>query len=86
MVNESGVKTDDIRRTIDVDNMPAAPDFVFSGVVEIFDEVGLPVQSAVAGSILSIKFTIKNVGDLNADDVFIKLTALVMIQMYTHLT
>ena len=72
MVNESGVKTDDIRRTIDVDNMPAAPDFVFSGVVQVLDEVGLPVQSAVAGSILTIKFTIENVGDLDADDVYIK--------------
>ncbi len=75
MVNESGVKTDDIRRTIDVDNMPAAPDFVFTGVVEVLDEVGLPVQSAVAGSILTVKFTIENVGDLDADDVFITLNA-----------
>ena len=75
MVNESGVKTDDIRRTINVDNMPAAPDFVFTGVVEVLDEVGLPVQTAVAGSILTVKFTIENVGDLDADDVYIKLDA-----------
>ncbi|MBK70932.1 MAG: hypothetical protein CMB43_00655 [Euryarchaeota archaeon] len=75
MVNESGVKTDDIRRTIDVDNMPAAPDFVFTGVVEVLDEVGLPVQTAVAGSILTVRFTIENVGDLDADDVYIKLEA-----------
>ena len=75
MVNESGVKTDDIRRTIDVDNMPAAPDFVFTGVVEVLDEVGLPVQTAVAGSILTVRFTIENVGDLDADDVYIKLDA-----------
>ncbi len=75
MVNESGVKTDDIRRTIDVDNMPAAPDFVFTGVVEVLDEVGLPVQTTVAGSILTVRFTIENVGDLDADDVYIKLDA-----------
>ena len=75
MVNESGVKTDDIRRTIDVDNMPAAPDFVFTGVVEVLDEVGLPVQNTVAGSILTVRFTIENVGDLDADDVYIKLDA-----------
>ena len=75
MVNESGVKTDDVRRTFDVDNMPAAPDFAFAGVVEIQDEVGLPVLSAVAGSILTVKFTIENVGDLDADDVYIKLIA-----------
>jgi hypothetical protein len=29
MVNESGVVTDDIRRTYTVDNQPAAPDFLF---------------------------------------------------------
>ena len=43
--------------------------------MEVLDEVGLPVQSAVAGSILTIKFSIENVGDLDADDVFIKLDA-----------
>ena len=75
MVNESGVKTDDVRRTFEIDNMPAAPDFAFSGVVQIQDEVGLPVLTAVAGSILTVKFTIENVGDLDASDVYVTLTA-----------
>lgn len=75
MVNESGVKTDDVRRTFDIDNMPAAPDFTFIGDVEIQDAVGLPVLDAVAGSTLAVKFSVKNVGDLDASNVFSKLIA-----------
>jgi len=75
MVNESGLKTDDVRRTFTIDNQPAAPDFIFTGVVEIKDEVGLPMLSAVAGSALTVDFTIANVGDLDVNDVFVKLDA-----------
>ena len=75
MVNESGLKTDDVRRTFTIDNQPAAPEFIFTGVVEIKDEVGLPMQSAVAGSALTVDFTIANVGDLDVNDVFVKLDA-----------
>ena len=75
MVNESGVKTDDVRRTFNIDNQPAAPDFIFVGVVEIKDEVGLPMQSAVAGTVLTVQFSIANVGDLDVNDVFVKLQA-----------
>ena len=75
MVNESDVKTDDVRRTFNIDNQPAAPDFIFVGVVEIKDEVGLPMQSAVAGTVLTIQFAIANVGDLDVNEVFVKLQA-----------
>jgi len=75
MVNESGIKTDDVRRTFNIDNQPAAPDFIFTGVVEIKDEVGLPMLSAVAGSALTVDFTIANVGDLDVNDVFVRLDA-----------
>ena len=74
MVNESGVVTDTIRRTYIIDNMPAAPDFVYQGSVEIMDQ-GLPVYSAVAGTVLEIDFTIANVGDLDATDVYVRLDA-----------
>ena len=74
MVNESGVMTDTIRRTYTVDNQPAAPDFVFQSTVEIMDQ-GLPVYSAVAGTVLEIDFTIANVGDLDATDVYVRLDA-----------
>ena len=74
MVNESGVKTDEVRRTYTVDNQPAAPDFLFQGTVEIMDQ-DLPVYSAVAGTVLEIDFTVGNAGDLSANDVFVQLDA-----------
>ena len=74
MVNESGVVTDTIRRTYTVDNQPAAPDFVFQSTVEIMDQ-GLPVYSAVAGTVLEVDFTIANVGDLDATEVYVRLDA-----------
>ena len=36
---------------------------------------GLPVYSAVAGTVLEIDFTIANVGDLDATDVYVRLDA-----------
>ena len=74
MVNQSGVITDDVRRTYTVDNQPAAPDFLFQGTVEIRDQ-DLPVYSAVAGTVLEVDFTIGNVGDLDANDVFVQIDA-----------
>ena len=74
MVNDSGVATDTIRRTYTIDNQPAAPDFVFQSTVEIMDQ-GLPVYSAVAGTVLEVDFTIANVGDLDATDVYVRLEA-----------
>ena len=74
MVNDSGVATDTIRRTYTIDNQPAAPDFVFQSTVEILDQ-GLPVYSAVAGTVLEVDFTIANVGDLDATDVYVRLEA-----------
>ena len=74
MVNKSGVKTDEVRRTYTVDNQPAAPDFQFQGSVEIMDQ-DLPVFSAVAGTVLEVDFTVLNAGDLDANDVFIQLSA-----------
>ena len=74
MVNESGVLSDDVRRTYTVDNQPAAPDFLFQGSVEIRDQ-DLPVYSAVAGTVLEVDFTIGNAGDLDANDVFVQIDA-----------
>lgn len=74
MVNQSGVISDDVRRTYTIDNQPAAPDFIFQGSVEIRDQ-DLPVYSAVAGTVLEVDFTIANVGDLDATDVFVQIEA-----------
>jgi len=74
MVNASGVETDSVRRMYTVDNQPPAPDFMFQGSVEIMEQ-GLPVFSAVAGTVLEVDFTINNAGDLGADDIFVQLDA-----------
>ena len=74
MVNQSGVMTDEIRRAYTVDNQPAAPDFIFHGSVEIMDQ-DLPVYSAVAGTVLEVDFTVRNTGDLDANDIFVQLDA-----------
>ena len=74
LVNESGVKSDSVRRTYNVDNMPAQSELQFVGVVQILEQ-GLPVHSAVAGSLLEIDFTIANYGDLDASEILVDLTA-----------
>ena len=72
MVNTSGVTSDVIKRTYEVDNLPAAPNFAFSGSVGVYDG-GLPVNSAVAGTVLEVRFGLRNIGDLNADEVYLTL-------------
>jgi subtilisin family serine protease len=74
LVNESGVNSDSVRRTYNVDNMPAQSELQFIGVVQILEQ-GLPVHSAVAGSLLEIDFTIANYGDLDASEILVDLTA-----------
>jgi len=74
LVNESGVKSEIVRRTYNVDNMPAQAELQFIGVVQILEQ-GLPVHSAVAGSLLEIDFTIGNYGDLSASEILVDLTA-----------
>ena len=69
MVNESGVKTDDVRRTFDIDNIPAAQFHIY-WCVEIQDAVGLPVLDNVTGWTLTVKFSVKSVGDLDAFNYF----------------
>jgi subtilisin family serine protease len=72
MVNTSEVKSDVLKRTYEVDNFPAAPDFTFAGSVEVYD-AGLPVNSAVAGTVLEVRFGVRNIGDLDANEVYVTL-------------
>lgn len=71
-INASEVSSEVLRRTYEVDNLPAAPDFTFSGSVEVFDG-GLPVNSAVAGTVLEVRFGVRNIGDLDANEVYLRL-------------
>ena len=72
LVNASGVTSDVLKRTYEVDNLPAAPNFAFTGTVGVYDG-GLPVNSAVAGTVLEVRFALRNIGDLDADEVYLAL-------------
>ena len=72
LVNASGVTSDVLKRTYEVDNLPAAPNFAFTGTVGVYDG-GLPVNSAVAGTVLEVRFSLRNIGDLDADEVYLTL-------------
>ena len=72
MVNASGVVSDAVKRTYEVDNLPAAPNFAFTGTVGVYDG-GLPVNNAVAGTVLEVRFGLRNIGDLDANEVYLTL-------------
>ena len=72
LVNASGVTSDVLKRTYEVDNLPAAPNFAFTGTVGVYDG-GLPVNSAVAGTVLEVRFGLRNIGDMDADEVYLTL-------------
>ena len=74
LVNESEIKSEAIRHTYNVDNMPPQFELQFIGVVQIMEQ-GLPVHSAIAGSLLEIEFTIVNYGDLDASEISVDLIA-----------
>ena len=72
MVNATGVTSDVLKRTYEVDNLPAAPNFAFTGTVGVYDG-GLPVNDAVAGTVLEVRFGLRNIGDLDANEVYLTL-------------
>jgi subtilisin family serine protease len=72
MVNASEVASDVLKRTYEVDNLPAAPDFAFAGSVGVYDG-GLPVNAAVAGTVLEVRFGLRNIGDMDANEVYLTL-------------
>lgn len=72
MVNTSGVVSDVVKRTYEVDNLPAAPNFAFTGTVGVYDG-GLSVNNAVAGTVLEVRFGLRNIGDLDAGEVYLTL-------------
>ena len=55
-----------------MDNLPAAPNFAFTGTVGVYDG-GLPVNNAVAGTVLEVRFGLRNIGDLDANEVYLTL-------------
>ena len=74
LVNESEIDSEAIRYMYNVDNMPPQSELQFIGVVQILEQ-GLPVHSAIAGTLLEIDFTIGNFGDLDASEISVDLIA-----------
>jgi subtilisin family serine protease len=74
LVNVSGAESDVVRRTFTIDNLPAAPELRFQSTVQIYDQ-DLPAESAVAGTILEVHFSVVNTGDADATDLHVKLDA-----------
>jgi len=72
MVNATDVKSEVLKRTYEVDNLPAAPNFAFAGSVGVYDG-GISVNSAVAGTVLEVRFGLRNIGDLDANEVYLTL-------------
>ena len=72
MVNATDVKSEVLKRTYEVDNLPAAPNFAFTGSVGVYDG-GISVNSAVAGTVLEVRFGLRNIGDLDASEVYLTL-------------
>ncbi|MAI09383.1 MAG: hypothetical protein CMA08_02225, partial [Euryarchaeota archaeon] len=73
-VNQSGSVSESFRRTYEVDNLPAAPELALTGLSNVYNE-GLVATSAVAGTVLEVRFEFLNDGDASADNVGLLLEA-----------
>ncbi|MEC9204103.1 MAG: S8 family serine peptidase [Candidatus Thermoplasmatota archaeon] len=73
-VNQSGAVSEPFRRTYEVDNLPAAPELALTGLSSVYDQ-GLITTSAVAGTILEVRFEFLNDGDATAENVGLVLDA-----------
>ena len=73
-VNQSGSVSESFRRTYEVDNLPAAPELALTGLSNVYDQ-GLVTSSAVAGTVLEVRFEFLNDGDASADNVGLLLEA-----------
>ena len=72
IVNESGMISDEIRRTFHVDNEPPAPDLAISGGVQVLVG-GLPAVGGYVQSAVEVHLDVANFGDQDADEVLVRL-------------
>ena len=73
LVNESGLLSDEIRRTFNIDNDPPAPDFEIQGGVQILHN-GLPAEGAYVQSTIEVHVDVVNNGDKDSDEVIVSLS------------
>ena len=71
-VDESLVTTDEIRKSIEVDNYPPAPALSIFGSISV-EEYGIPIDDAYVNTFLEVRAEVRNHGDLAAEDVVVHL-------------
>ncbi|CAI8398540.1 MAG: Serine protease AprX [Marine Group II euryarchaeote MED-G33] len=70
--DHSGVISDELRRTVEVDNYPPAPDLSIFGSISV-EEYGVPVEEAYVNTFLEVRAEIRNNGDADAEEVVVHL-------------
>ncbi|MDP6899401.1 MAG: S8 family serine peptidase [Candidatus Thalassarchaeaceae archaeon] len=70
--DQSGVLSDEVRRTIEVDNYPPAPDLSIFGSISV-EEYGISVDEAYVNTFLEIHVDVRNNGDADAENVVVHL-------------
>ena len=70
--DQSGVISDELRRTVEVDNFPPAPELSIYGSISV-EEYGVPVDDAYVNTFLEVRAEVRNNGDLEAEDVTVHL-------------
>ena len=72
MISGDGVRSDEVRRTVEVDNDPPAPDLMFRTGLSV-EEYGIPLSETYVNTFLEIRTEIRNDGDLAASNLAISL-------------
>ena len=72
VVSGDGIFSDEVRRTVEVDNDPPAPDLIFRSGISV-SEYGLPVSETFINTFLEVSCEVRNDGDLDASEVTIYL-------------
>tara|TARA_B100001175_G_scaffold317752_1_gene336171 strand:- start:6336 stop:11120 length:4785 start_codon:yes stop_codon:yes gene_type:complete len=72
VVSGDGIFSEEVRRTVEVDNDPPAPDLIFRSGITI-SEYGLPVSDTFVNTFLEVGCEVRNDGDLDATEVTVYL-------------
>ena len=70
--DQSGVISNELRRTVEVDNFPPAPDLSIFGSISV-EEYGIPVEEAYVNTFLEVRADVRNNGDADAEEVVVHL-------------
>ncbi|MDE0574882.1 MAG: S8 family serine peptidase [Candidatus Poseidoniales archaeon] len=70
--DQSGIISDELRRTVEVDNFPPAADLSIYGSISV-EEYGVPVEDAYVNTFLEVRVDVRNNGDADAENVVVHL-------------